>query len=46
MRAQKRSHINMADSSSQNSVPELIKTDQIVLRSTLEVDFLLFLKKC
>lgn len=36
----------MADSSSQNSVPELIKTDQIVLRSTLEVDFLLFLKKC
>lgn len=46
MRAQKQSHINMADSGSQNSVPELIKNDQIVLRSPLEVDFLLFVKKC
>lgn len=46
MSTQKRSHINMADSSSQNSVPELIKNGQIVLKSPLEVDFLLFLKKC
>lgn len=46
MRAQKRSHINMADSSFQISVPELIRNDQSVLRSPLGVDFLQFLKKC